>query len=213
MFPFNDECWDLEYFSQDRLASISQNIQSAQGPDGSKGGSLQLAGEVDSFIEIPNDGPLDATRSITLLAFVYPMGKGGPIICYEKSGLGVQLCYNGVTSKEGVLRASFIRRDLLEIKISDPLEAQVLRLNEWNFVGTSYDYNSGMARLWHNGDEVKTVYIGENLELATQFPIRIGAVNNPFKGNYFKGRISLLHIYADALTAENIRAVGGIRNG
>ena len=211
MFPFNDECWELEYFSQDPLASISQNVQSAQGPDGSKGGSLELAGEVDSFIEIPNDGPLDATRSITLLAFVYPMGKGGPIICYDRSGLGVQLCYNGVTSKEGVLRASFIRRDLLEI--SDPLEAKVLRLNEWNFVGTSYDYNSGMARLWHNGDEVKTVYIGENLELATQFPIRIGAVNNPFKGNYFKGRISLLHIYADALTAENIRAVGGIRNG
>lgn len=211
MFPFNDECRDLEYFSQDRLASISQNIRSAQGPDGSKGGSLQLTGEVDSFIEIPNDGLLDATRSLTLLAFVYPIGKGGPIICYDKSGLGVQLCYNGVTSKEGVLRASFIRRDLLEI--SDPLEAKVLRLNEWNFVGTSYDYNSGMARLWHNGDEVKTVYIGETLELATQFPIRIGAVNNPFKGNYFKGRISLLHIYADALTAENIRAVGGIRNG
>ena len=211
MFPFNDECRDLEYFSQDRLASISQNIRSAQGPDGSKGGSLQLTGEVDSFIEIPNDGLLDATRSLTLLAFVYPIGKGGPIICYDKSGLGVQLCYNGVTSKEGVLRASFIRRDLLEI--SDPLEAQVLRLNEWNFVGTSYDYNSGMARLWHNGDEVKTVYIGERLELATQFPMRIGAVNNPFKGNYFKGRISLLHIYADALTAENIRAVGGIRNG
>ena len=211
MFPFNDECRDLEYFSQDRLASISQNIRSAQGPDGSKGGSLQLTGEVDSFIEIPNDGLLDATRSLTLLAFVYPIGKGGPIICYDKSGLGVQLCYNGVTSKEGVLRASFIGRDLLEI--SDPLEAQVLRLNEWNFVGTSYDYNSGMARLWHNGDEVKTVYIGETLELATQFPIRIGAVNNPFKGNYFKGRISLLHIYADALTAENIRAVGGIRNG
>ena len=214
MFPFNAECRDLEYFSQYKLAFISQNVRIANGPFGNSGGSLEFAGEPDSFIQIPNvyDGFVDAKRSITLLAFVYPMGRGGPIVSYHINGLGFQLWHKGFNAKMGILTASFIRRDL--VAANDTLRASVLKMNDWNFVGASYDHKSGMARLWHNGNEVKAVFIGENLELATQFSVRIGAVDNPHQENSeFKGRVSHLHIYAEALTAENIRAVGGISKG
>ena len=211
MFPFNAACQRLEYFSQEQIAIISPNVRPAPGPDGRPGGSLKLEGESDSFIDIPNisGGCADAERSITLLAFVYPLGGSGPIISYHIDGLhGVQLGYEKSDSKMGVLTASFIQRDLMAL--AEPLRAPVLVNNEWNFVGASYDSISGEARLWNNGNEVTAVLIGEGLELATQFPIRIGALGSCCREQIFSGRISHLHIYDEALTAENIRAVGGI---
>lgn len=210
MFPFNADCRGLEYFSQEQIAIISPNVRPALGPDGRSGGSLKLEGEFDSFIDIPNfsRGCVDAERSITLLAFVYPLGTSGPIISYHIDGLGVQLGYEKFDSEMGVLTASFIQRDLMAL--AEPLRAPVLVNNEWNFVGASYDSISGEARLWHNGNEVTAVPIGEGLELATQFPIRIGALGSCCREQFFSGRITHLHIYGEALTAENIRAVGGI---
>ena len=203
----------MEYFSQADLAIISPRVQIAPGPDGMEGGSLELDGTYDSFIEIPNmwGGFADAGRSITLLAFIYPTGSGGPIVSYDIYGFGVQLWHTGFHDEMGLLTAYFIRRDLM--LCATPLEAPVLNMNKWNFIGASYDHESGVARLWHNGNEVAVVSIGSNFDLATQFSIRIGALASLWQGYYFAGRISYLHIYAEALTADNIRAVGGIQQG
>lgn len=213
MFPFNAECWGLEYFSQAELALISPRVQLAPGVDGTPGGSLELAGTFDSFIEIPNllGGFADAGKSITLLAFIYPTGTGGPIVSYDIYGCGVQLWHDGLHGEMGVLTACFIRRDLMVY--APPLRAPVLNMNEWNLVGASYDHDTGVARLWHNGNEVEALPIGKNFDLATQFSIRVGAGASPWLQYYFTGRISHLHIYAEALTADNIRAVGGIQQG
>ena len=203
----------MEYFSQADLAFISPRVQVAPGVDDIDGGSLELAGTYDSFIEIPNmwGGFADAGRSITLLAFVYPTGSGGPILSYDIYGFGVQLWHEGFYGEMGVLTVYFIRRDLMEC--APPLGAPVLNMNAWNFIGVSYDHDSGMARLWHSGNEVAALSIGNNFDLATQFFIRIGALASSWQGCYFAGRISHLHIYAEALTVDNIRAVGGIQQG
>ena len=213
MFPFNSECWGMEYFYQTDLAFISPRVQLAPGVDGTPGGSLELAGTFDSFIEIPNlwGGYADAGRSITLLAFIYPTGNGGPIVSYDIYGCGVQLWHEGFYGEMGILTACFVRRDLMVY--APPLRVPVLTMNEWNFIGASYDHVSGIARLWHNGNEVQAVFIGENFFLATQFSIRVGAMASPWLDYFFAGRISHLHIYAEALTANNIRAVGGIQQG
>lgn len=203
----------MEYFSQADLAIISPRIRVAPGADGIEGGSLELAGTYDSFIEIPNmwGGFADAGRSITLLAFIYPTGRCGPIVSYDIYGFGVQLWHEGFLDEMGVLTAYFIRRDLMVC--ATPLGAPVLNMNEWNYIGASYDHDSGVARLWHNGSEVAVVSIGSNFDLATQFTIRIGALAGLWEGYYYAGRISHLHIYAEALTVDNIRAVGGIQQG
>lgn len=203
----------MEYFSQADLAYISPRVQIAPGADDVEGGSLELAGSYDSFIEIPNmwGGFADAGRSITLLAFIYPTGNGGPILSYDIYGFGVQLWHEGFYGEMGVLRAHFIRRDLMVF--APPLGAPVLNMNAWNFIGASYDHDSGVACLWHNGNEVAAVSIGNNFDLATQFSIRIGALASPWQRYYFAGRICHLHIYAEALTVDNIRAVGGIQQG
>ena len=153
----------MEYFSQADLAFISPRVQIAPGVDEVDGGSLELAGTYDSFIEIPNmwGGFADAGRSITLLAFIYPTGSGGPILSYDIYGFGVQLWHEGFYGEMGVLTVYFIRRDLMEC--APPLGAPVLNMNAWNFIGVSYDHDSGMARLWHNGNEVAALSIGITL--------------------------------------------------
>ena len=82
-------------------------------------------------------------------------------------------------------------------------------MNAWNFIGASFDYDSGIARLWHDGNEVEAKYIGRKLELATQFSIRIGALDVPAQ-RCFQGRVTDLHIFAESLGKETVRAFGGI---
>ena len=212
MFPFNADCRGLEYFSQRDLAYISPYVRPALGADGIPGGSLELIGSHDSFIEIVNfdGGCADAKTSITILAFVYPLGNCGPIITYETGGFGVQIWQEPLPPEylqpgTGMLTAYFVTRDLT---LAIPIRKAVFRINEWNYIGVSYDYNTGIARLWHNGEEVEALRIGPGFELATQFPIRIGALNNPWQEHFFTGRISHLHIYCEELTVENIQAVG-----
>ena len=215
MFPFNVQCRGMEYFSQLPLAILSPDVRPAPGADGTPAGSLELSGHSDSYIEIPNFecGYADARGSITILAFIYPTGGSGPIICYERCGYGVQIWHEqeGFDVGMGTLAALFVRRDLA---FAFPIrKTAVLKINAWNFIGASYDHNSGMARLWHNGNEVEAIFIGQNFQnfdLATQFPIRIGALANPWQESFFTGRISHLHIYSEALGVENIQAVGYI---
>ena len=212
MFPFNGDCGGLEYFSQKDLAYISPNVRPAPGADGTPGGSMELNGRHDSFIEIGNfdGGYADTRTSITILAFVFPLGDCGPIITYGTCGYGVQIWQEPLEpeysqSGTGTLAACFVTRDLT---VAIPIRKAVLNINAWNYIGASYDYTTGIARLWHNGEEVEALLIGPGFELATQFPIRIGALDNPWQEHFFTGRISHLHIYSEALTVENIQAVG-----
>ena len=213
MFPFNDESRNREYFSNPLLAFISPDVQFAPGADGSRAGSVELRGNLHSFIEIANfeggDADIAASGSITILAFLYPTGGHGPIICYQKNGYGFQIWFEQVefSADIGNLCAWFVRRDLAVVI---PIRRTILNINAWNFIGVSYDYWTGVARLWHNGNEVETVFIGAYFPLATQFPIRIGALDCPWQTTFFTGRISHLHIYSEALNIENIRAVGCI---
>lgn len=211
MFPFNEESRDREYFSKRVLAFMSPDIRFASGADGSRAGSVELRGNIHSFIEIPNFvcGYADAaaTGSITILAFLYPTGGHGPILCYGKNGYGLQICFEQFNAGTGTLCAMFVRRDLTEVIT---IKKTILTISAWNFVGISYDCWTGVARLWHNGNEVETVFIGANFPLATQFPIRIGALDSPWQTTFFTGRISHLHIYSKALDTKNIRVVGCI---
>lgn len=210
MFPFDASCQSLEYFSQNEFAIVSKDVIPGPGPKGHPQGSLQLKGTSDSYIMIPNldGGIVDAETSITMLAFIYPMRKSKLVISYDSDNLGVQFVCEFDESEKGELSACFIQRDLASAE--NPITAHVLTYNEWNFVGASYDFETGFASLWHDGIEVKNAYIGKGIFLATQFPIQISVKENSCSENEFSARISHLHIYDEAITLENIQAVGGI---
>ena len=83
---------------------------------------------------------------------------------------------------------------------------QLLPLNQWHHVGSSYDHKTGMASVWLNGQQVVQQNIGVGMSLATQDNVRLGATGG--EGPYFQGRITAMEIYDAALTKEQIKAIG-----
>ena len=194
--------------SRANLATFSR-VASAPGPDGTQGGSIHLRGTANSFIEIPNQAgsDLDTRTSITLLMHVFPVGNRGPILSFHEDGIGVQIWQEGLEDGKGILTARFVWRDFSQ---PPALTKAVLTMNAWNFIGASYDNDSGIARLWHNGNAVDAKFIGSKMELATQFSIRIGAIASARPGHCFQGRVRDLHIFCESVGKEMVRSVGGI---
>ena len=194
--------------SRANLATFSR-VASAPGPDGTQGGSIHLRGTANSFIEIPNQAgsDLDTRTSITLLMHVFPVGNRGPILSFHEDGLGVQIWQEGLEDGKGILTVRFVWRDFSQ---PPALTKAVLTINAWNFIGASYDHDSGIARLWHNGNAVDAKFIGSKMELATHFSIRIGAITSAGPGHCFQGRVRELHIFCESLGKEMVRTVGGI---
>lgn len=175
------------------------------GPDGKAGGSYQFEGKADSYIEFPNNGGLDAQYSMTMLCWVYPQNLEGPIFNYKTSGQwGVHMWMVA-----GKLFARFNHRNYTFTP--HLLSNHLLPLNQWYYVGASYDHNTGIAKLWLNGQQVLQLHIGAKIILGTQDSVRMGAKGGD--GRYLKGRVTDMKIYDVALTMEQINAVKHANQG
>ncbi|XP_078379553.1 uncharacterized protein LOC144662584 [Oculina patagonica] len=194
-----------------QLHGTPVGVNLTAGPDGKAGGSYQFAGQANSYIEFPNNGGLDVQFSITMLCWVYPENTNGPIFNYKiTGGLASNLWGIHLWIHSGKLYGAFSRRDYTLIQptlIAD----QPLALNQWHYVGLSYDYNTGIANLWLYGQQVWQKDIGARQTLATQDNVRMGAIEDDSR--YFKGRITAMQIYDVALTAEQINAVENAGRG
>ena len=208
LFSFASAQLGINLVTGSKIAT-SSNVTQTPGADGIEDGSLEFTGSQNSFIEIANGprGELDTQHSMTILALVYPTGNAGPILSYDE--YGVQLCQEyGYDGGKGDLVVSFNRRDLAQVP---EVRSAVLNLNQWNYVGASYDYETGHATLWHDGKEVQTEFIGAKMQLATQFPVRIGSLN--VEGFAFSGRIASLQIFPQALSVEQVIAAAEMKTG
>ena len=174
-------------------------VSLAAGPDGKANGSYQFAGKANSYIEFPNNGGLDAKHSITMLCWIYPQNTDGQIFTYGARGSwGVHMVL-----LSGKLFVRFKHRNYQTTP--NLITNQSLALNQWHYVGSSYDYKTGNASLWLHGQQVVHRNIGAGITLATQDNVRMGARENYSK--YFKGRITAMKVYDVALTREQINAV------
>ncbi|XP_035661360.1 uncharacterized protein LOC118405741 isoform X2 [Branchiostoma floridae] len=165
------------------------NTEYAEGPDGVS--SVVFTGSPVSKMVIPNNGSiLDVRQSLTVLVKINGSVNGnGTIFSYDGSGMELR-------QQDGKgLSARFVRRDghfLKQVKKDD-----VLTPDEWNYIGVSYDYRTGIAKLWHDGKEVAGESIGI-VDLRTQGDITVG--------EQFKGRITCLQVYNYAMDDSQIEA-------
>ena len=169
-------------------------VRPAKGPDGKRGTSYRFFGRPLSFIKIPNSGPIDTKYSITILAWIYLGGKGGPIFQYGPRNRGVTFSIKGSKT----LFASYSSRRSLSRTRS--LRYRLPKLFKWFFVGTSYDYITGIARLFVNYRVVKQRRVGRRIRLATNYPAVIGVR----RGNYFKGKIACIQVLNMALSSRQM---------
>lgn len=198
MYPFNNQTLANDA-SPYKGTGHTRGTKFSPGIHGEPGGSIEVQGRMDSYIELHSE-KLDTKMSITILLYVYPLGREGPIVNYRKDGHGVQL-YE--TSGHGgkTLAVRINQRDQ-KFK-SEVVKAGILRRNEWHFIGVSYNGSSGFVKLWHDGHQVASEQIGR-IEIATQFDVRVGARHIANDVGYFLGRVACLQFYSVALTQRLI---------
>ena len=201
LFPLNSTFGTKEINNRVGEGNAS-GVTFAPGPDGVAGGSYEFSGSPKSFIEFPNSAgePLDVRYSITMLCWVYYNGQEGPLYGDSTSLLawGVQL-----RVFHGQLYVDFKSRDFSFTHFS----LHTALADGWKFVGATYDNSTREAKLWVNGAVAQTHYFGAGLELATQGSIRMGANDWGYAVQYFKGRITQMQVYNEALTHEQIQAI------
>ena len=198
LYPLNNQYKTRELENR-QPQGTPVGVTLAAGPNGKAGGSYQFTGQANSYIEFPNNGGLDTERSITMLCWLYPQSTDGPIFNYKTSGLwGVHMWM-----VLGKLFARFTKRNY---QFTQPLiTCKPLSLNQWQFIGASYDYNTGVTSLWLDGQRAVQTNIGAGLTLATQDNVRMGAKEGVRW--YFRGRIAAMQIYDVALTKRQVNAV------
>ena len=172
--------------------AVSSNITFAPGPFGNPNGSFFFSGVRGSYVELKNSGDLDLRFSISVFAWVHIDNSDGPIFEY-----GCSMCVFHET-----LAIEVRYMDRKSSKIHKLLKENVLEANAWNFVGTTYEYHTGLSTVWVNNRIVMLSFIGATMELATHSNVRVGASRNQ-KTN-FRGKISCLQFYDQALSVEQI---------
>lgn len=172
-------------------------VRVGPGPDGWPNTATEFFGSKNSYIEFPNRGKLDTRISITVLAWVLHLGQSGPIFNYNRGPRwGVHLWM----TRPRQFFARFVKRDG---RFTTPLVTHGgnVRFKAWNYLGATYDGNTGMATLWVNNRPVVRTNIGR-LRLATNRPVRMGAKVGDRR--YFRGRVSCVQVYSVALNRKQI---------
>ena len=195
LYPLNGQHGTSDIGSKKNPSGKSYETHLAPGPYGHPQGSYQFYGSANSYIEIPNNGSLDTRYSMTVLAWVNHENDNGPIINYGTNVWGFHFWFN---SGGLFARPSTLENVVLAYASSPQLS------KTWHYVGTSYDFASGVVRLWVNGNEVAQTTSG-SAEQSTQYDVRMGVRAN--KPSYFKGRICCLQVYNRSLNKQEIIAV------
>ena len=201
LFPFNAE-YQTRDIKNRTAPGIPSGVSLAPGPYGEEDGSYEFFGNANSFIEFPNSpgGALDVRYSMTILCWVYYDERGGPhgpIFNYNTGGrYRVQLWVY-----HRLIYASFIDRAL---SYSWSYLHHTSLAGGWKFVGASYDNETGEIKLWVDGGLKQTRRMRAGVELATQGNVRMGVRKNDYRYRYFKGKISQLQIYNEALSQQQI---------
>ncbi|XP_074606931.1 uncharacterized protein LOC141859933 [Acropora palmata] len=198
LFPFNAE-YQTRDIKNRTTPGIPSGVSLAPGPYGEEDGSYEFFGNANSFIEFPNSpgGALDVRYSMTILCWVYYDEKGGPhgpIFNYNTGGIyGVHFW---------VLNRLFYARFNDRVFTYLPSLQHTSLAGGWKFVGASYDNKTGEIKLWADGAFKQTRNMAAGVELGTQGNVRMGVRKNDIR--YFKGKISQLQIYNEALSQQQI---------
>ena len=147
LYPLNGRHGTSDIGPNKNPPGIQSDVHLAPGPNGHPQGSYQFSGSFTSYIEIPNNGSLDTRHSITVLAWVNRENEKGPIFHYLPTGWGFHfwLVQTGVVFASSPNWAVWL------------LSPTPIPLNSWCYVGITYDFSSGIAKGWVNGQRVSEV--------------------------------------------------------
>ena len=178
--------------------AVFSDITLAPGPFGNLNGSFFFRGNKDSYVKLKNTGELDARFSISVFVWVHVDNSSGLIYKYEHSNY--YGCWMKVFSSNLAVKVRYMNRRGSGSYVL--YKRNVLKANAWNFVGTTYNYYTGLATVFVNNSTVIQRNITARMKLATQYNVRVGS--SKIQTKHFRGRISCLQIYDQALSMDQI---------
>ena len=198
-YPFNSAHTTKDMLGS-QLDGIASNVQLATGPKGNAGGSYRFMGTSNSYIELPNSGGLDTMYSLTVVMWIYPEGPtAGPLFNYGTSITNLWRLHFWIAAGGNFFFRPADRQGNMYSSVTSPATS-----GQWHYVAVSYDYNTGVARLWIDGVEKGKETVGV-FQLATDLNVRIGVKTGDAR--YFKGRVTGIQVYNVALNRDQIMAV------
>ena len=203
VFPL-DDCHGLSNSDYTIKGRSNVPLSYRSSPNGaSKTGSLYFAGgrtKIAREAILPNgNGALDPVFSFTVLIHAYIDGDGDGMIWGYNEGpglVGVQLHQKGDDIELRIPTRDAKRtteRQTLFTWLFSPL-----KLNQWHYIVTTYDYKTGFASVYVNNHR----WLNEN----------VGKYSPHTKGNMklatgaFKGSLNCLRLEAKVLTAQEVKA-------
>ena len=92
IYPLNRNYTTEDLLRRPVIKGVAHNVELVDGPYNVPDGAYQFKGQANSYIEFPNGNLiLDAKYSITLMCWVKPGGKDGPLFNYNKNDWGVHI--------------------------------------------------------------------------------------------------------------------------
>lgn len=140
LYPHNGRYGTRDISPNQNPQGKPSDVHLAPGPYGRPQGSYHFSGRFTSYIEIPNNGGLDTRHSITVLVWMKYRNRG-PIFNYGLTTWGFHIWIVG--------GGNFYARSPnwnAGYSVEPPLS------KSWQYVGVSYDFPSGVMRLWVNGE-------------------------------------------------------------
>lgn len=175
------------------------NVRPTLGPNGQPGGAIKFPKYRTGYVEFPNSGKLDTKNSITVTVWVKPDGPG-KIFEYKPRGVTF-----GIRSSD-TLYVRFTRRNGRLSKTVKTRRRGVI-LRKWNYIAVTYDQRTGTGTIWRNSRPIAFQKLGW-IRLATSNPLRLGGATRTRRP--FRGSMTCLQIYSDALTGPQIKNVQNV---
>jgi hypothetical protein len=162
----------------------------AQAP-GKVGQALKLSGT--AYLEVPHSPSVSFRGALTIEAWVYPQSTGQRVV--DKSTAGRADSYDLDLFPDNHVR--FIT------PAATLITSNAIPTNAWTHLAATYDANTGVQRIYINGQlqaEQRELSAAKD---ANTNPLRIGAASNG--GENFQGLIDEVSIYQRILTPGEIR--------
>ena len=198
-FPLRGANGTVDLSPNGATEAKSYGITFAPGPFGNPNGSFFFSGMNDSFVHLENNGELDTRFSTSIFSWVYLQNSTGFIYKYE-TAYAFFTCSLKVFHQSLGVRVTYMDRKTLKAYFL--YKRNILKLDKWNFIGTTYDYQTGIATIFVNNSVVTQRVLKVNMELSTASEVLIGGTNR--WNRFFRGRISCLQVYNQALSIEQI---------
>ncbi|XP_032237512.2 uncharacterized protein LOC5512252 isoform X2 [Nematostella vectensis] len=202
LYNFSSPNW-LEDMSGNGLSAKFYDHAMTEGPTGDKDSAVLFYGTDTSLAEINENIKIDTRYSITSLLWIR-QESSGPIFQYDKDSLnGVHFWYRTPTQLYLQIPERGTGKKYGALTYSN------LPTKTWHHVGFTYDYSTGLQRLYVNGTMVAESNVG-NHEIATIYEIRfaknLNVILTSSSGYQLRARLNCFQLYDQALNPDQVKA-------